>query len=313
MNKSGKAIRRGLKYRMLRGILGATRYLSPVHTELHARVAGRLASALLPLRPIVKKNMELALGKENVPPQAVGDYFRYLGRWAAIAPQVYHHGVASTCAVDWVRLDDSVAYIDDFAKQGRGMVIAVPHHLAHEVVLGVLNLRHKLLGLARESTDARHMAVKRHWYERALGGEILLRPAHASGISNLRACVRAIQNGRPLIITPDLVVKPTEGVPVRIFGRGLHLGAGAVALAMYAKAPLVHMFFEWSGDHVTVRCHSPIEFSGNDASEAKKIDGLQGWCDAFEAHLKQFPAGWQFWLDKRWSRVIRSPRQESPV
>lgn len=155
MRNTVRALRRGLKYRMLRGVLGATRLLSPVHTEMHARVITRLASSVFPLRPIVKKNMELALGKENVSQQAVLDYFRYLGRWAAIAPQVYHHGVAATCAVNWVHLDDSVGYVLELAKRRRGMVLTVPHNFAHEVVLGVFELRHKLkpIGLARESKD----------------------------------------------------------------------------------------------------------------------------------------------------------------
>ena len=308
--KTRKRLLPGLKYRMLRGMLGASRLLSPVHTERHARLIARLASSVFPLRQIVKKNMELALGKENVSPEAVRDYFRYLGRSAAIAPQVYHHGLAKAGAADWVRFDDSIAYVDELADRGRGMVIAVPHHMAYEVVLGVCNLRHKVVGLVRESKDPHHMEVKRHWYQWALGGEILLRSAGASRVSDLRACVRAIRSGLPFIITPDLVVKPTEGLPVRLFGRRLHLKAGAVSLAMYSKAPLIYMFFEWSGDRVTVRCHKPIEFPEGEASDALKVEGLQGWCDAFEAHLKQFPAGWLFWLDKRWSRALRSPREE---
>jgi lauroyl/myristoyl acyltransferase len=308
--KNGKRFLRGMKYRVLRGILSVSRALSPAHTEFYASLLGAVAGSVPPLRRIVRKNMELALGKENVPRAAVRDYFRYLGRWAAIAPQVYHHGLAKTGAVNWVRFDESIAYVDELISHEKGMVIALPHHIAHEVVLGVCNLRHRVIGLVRESKDARHMEIKRHWYESALGGQILIRPASASKVSNLRACVKAIQSGLPLIITPDLIVKDSEGLPVRIFGRRIHLKAGAVALAMYAKAPLIHMFFEWSDDHVTVRCHKPIEFSEGEVTETRKIEALQQWCDAFEEHLKRFPAGWQFWLDKRWSRVIRSPREE---
>ena len=308
--KHEKRFLRGMKYRALRGALSVSRVLSPAHTERYASLFGAVASSVPPLRRVVRKNMELALGKEYVPHEAARDYFRYLGRWAAIAPQVYHHGLAKTGAVNWVRFDDSIAYVDELIARGRGMVIAVPHHIAHEIVLGVFNLRHKVTGLVRESKDPRHMKIKRHWYEWALGGQILIRPVRTSMVSDLRACVRAIQSGRPLIITPDLVVKDSEGQPVRIFGRRIHLKAGAVALAMYAKAPLIHMFFEWSGDHVTIRCHKPIEFSEGEVTETRKIEGLQRWCDAFEEHLKRFPAGWQFWLDKRWSRVIHSPREE---
>lgn len=299
-----------MKYRVLRGALSVSRVLSPAHTELCALSLGALAGSVPPLRQIVRKNMELALGKENVPREAARDYFRYFGRWAAVAPQVYHHGLVKAGAVNWVRFDKSIAYVDELISREKGMVIAVPHHIAFEVVLGVCNLRHQGIGLVRESKDAHYMEIKRHWYEWALGCQILIRPARTSKVSNLRACVRAIQSGLPLIITPDLVVKDSEGLPVRIFGRRIHLKAGTVALAMYAKAPLIHMFFEWSGDHVTVRCHKPIEFSEGEVTETRQIEGLQQWCDAFEEHLKRFPAGWQFWLDKRWSRAIRSPREE---
>ena len=52
--------------------------------------------------------------------------------------------------------------------------------------------------------------------------------------------------------------------------------------------------------------NEPIEFEDRGPRKRIVLAGLQDWCDKFEAYVRANPANWLFWMDKRWTRVIRS-------
>ena len=82
---------------------------------------------------------------------------------------------------------------------------------------------------------------------------------------------------------------------------------GMVVLAMRSGAPVVTATY---GDRVSARCRivfsEPARFVPDTDPNGAAQRGMQAWCDWFEAYLRQYPENWMFWLDKRWTRVLRT-------
>src|SRR5262249_11406400 len=104
----------------------------------------------------------------------------------------------------------------------------------------------------------------------------------------------------------------SKGVPVQIFGREVFLSPGMAVLAMRAGAPLVPCWYQWIEDPSAKRddralmCFGePIQLSATGNRGAAAHDAVQDWCRRHEAYLRDCPEDWMFWLDKRWTKVLR--------
>ena len=270
------------------------------------RAIGTGGALAAPLRMRLAKNMELALGKGNIPPGVGQQYFQNLGQLVGWSMAIYRHGLVGSGACDKVRFDDSVCHLDDAIARGRGVIVAAPHLFGHEIAAGHTALQRGLVALVRESKNPKRTAMKHHWYAQ-LGVETLRRPRKASVMSDIGACVEVLSQGKVLAITPDVVVSETQGMPVRVFDREVYLQPGMVYLAVHAGAPLVSSFGQWDQESgVSISFNEPIEFEDSGPRKRIVLAGLQDWCDKFEAYVRANPANWLFWMDKRWTRVIRS-------
>jgi hypothetical protein len=100
--------------------------------------------------------------------------------------------------------------------------------------------------------------LKKRWYE-AVGLETVIRPLGVSSFSDLKKCLEVVRSGRCLGITPDLMVSSSKGVPVRIFGRDVHVAPGAFTVAMLARVPVVTPLLRWrDDDHAEIIFTEPI-------------------------------------------------------
>jgi len=100
---------------------------------------------------------------------------------------------------------------------------------------------------------------------------------------------------------------------VCIFGRPARLPGGVFALAIAAKAPVIRLFLRWQSDLSVVVMFDrvPMVLDTGDRDAAIRA-GLQDWCCWFEEKVRANPENWLFWLDKRWSRFLRTtPRGSS--
>ena len=292
-----------LKYGTIHRLLNLARLIPAERAGSTAKAIGSTLNSLMPLRRKVQNNMELALGKANVPASAAREYFNKLGLWAVYATQAYHRGWDESGVTDWMMFDDSIKILEQALSGGKGVVFAIPHLIAHEVTAGILARKYPTVGLVRESKYAPHMKVKEHFYLTTGKCNVIFRPRRGSVASDMRVCTRSLKEGNILVITPDLLVKSGEGVTINLLGRAINLRPGIISLAMITGAPVVNAFLVWEKDHIVISCHEPQEYSRAGDREQTMLEGMQSWCDVFTEHLRRQPSSWQFWLDRQWSEV----------
>ena len=248
--------------------------------------------------------MELALGTGSVSASAAKEYFNKYGLWAVYATQAYHRGWEESGVTKWMRFDhNSIAILEDALAGGKGVVFAIPHLIGHEVAAGIMARNYPTVGLVRESKYAPHMRVKEHFYITTGKCNVIFRPRRGNVAADMRVCTRSLKQGNILVVTPDLLVKPGDGVAIQLLGKTLSLRPGIISLAMVSGAPVVNAFLVWENDHVVIHCQEPREYSRTGDREKTMVKGMQDWCDAFSGYLRQYPSSWQFWLDRHWSQI----------
>ena len=251
--------------------------------------------------------MRLALG-DDVPAQAEDRYFRQLGWHLSNSVSTFHYGVAATPTANDVRFDASIQLLDDAVGEGRGVVLISPHWVGHELVAAIINRRHPMALLVRQTPTTERMARKLKWYD-ALGVEIVLRPRQASTIKDAVAYLSVLKSGKLLALTPDLLANPGQGIETNLFGRPTRLPGGAFALAVAARAPAIRLFLRWQSNSSVVAAFDRVPAVAGDRDAAVRA-GVQDWCRWFEEKLRANPENWLFWLDKRWSRFLRATPRE---
>ena len=292
-----------LKYGTIHRVIDLGRLIPVSRTKATANTIQSLLNSVAPLRRRVEKNMELALGPGNVPANASADYFHKLGMWISHAGQMYHRGVVDSGLLDWMVFDDSEVILEEALSRGKGVIFAVPHLIAHELTAAIMARKYPTVGLVRESKYEPHMRVKMHYYNTAGQCKVILRPRRGNVASDMRVCTRTLKEGNILVITPDLLTGPSDGVKVNLLGHGVNLRPGIVSLSMVTGAPVVSAFLQWEDDRVLIHCLETEEYSRAGDRARTMTSGMQHWCDLFSEHLRQFPGSWQFWLDRHWSGV----------
>lgn len=259
-------------------------------------------------KPTVRRRMSLLLDLSGPTlDQAVDRYFSRLADLIAYSAVVSRGGVhAPALAGQW---SHGFGVLDDLKgclAPGRGALLVCPHLCGHEIMAATLCPEFPLTYLVRRSPDEAYEAIKQRWY-RSLGVEIVYRasqPGGKGGLADAVAVLRSLKSGRILAMTPDLPQRESTGVPVRFFGRPLHVPGGAFYFSLRTGAPLAAAFFHHDGSRYDLRMElipaSPIAGSGPEAIAAL----AQAWVDRFEGFLREHPEMWQFWLDKRWGRWI---------
>jgi lauroyl/myristoyl acyltransferase len=294
--------RRTVTLAVERGFVNLTRRLGPSAGLRVGHALGSLARFAGPLRQRLATSLHRA---GIVPSQRVlNRYFHRFGCWSGWSLAVYQAGLEASGVGDRFEFADSVVNLDRAVAKGRGVVLACPHLFCHEIAAAAINRRHPVVALVRESKNPRRGAVKQRWYE-ATGMETVRRPRGSSVVSDTLAYLRVLRSGRVLGITPDVLVPPDKGVPVRMFGRQLTLSPGVVLLAMRAQAPLVTPLGEWldaepgrRGARVRMHFSEPIEFPTGGDRERTLRDGLQAWCRHIEDYLRREPENSMFWIAK---------------
>jgi lauroyl/myristoyl acyltransferase len=226
----------------------------------------------------------------------------------------FHHGLTGTPVPGEVKFDESIRLLDEAVAEERGVVLTVPHWSGHELVAASINLRHKLkhpiVMLVRQASSSERAARKQKWYN-ALGAETVLRPSGASTIKDAVAYLKVLKQGKMLAITPDLLADPEQGVEVSIFGRPARFHAGAFALAISARAPMIRVSGQWQCDSSVVLTFERARILDVSDRDAAIRTAVQDWCCWFEDRLRASPENWLFWLDKRWARFLRTTPRAS--
>lgn len=305
MAASLQQLRRDTTQLAIRYAITATAIL-PI--SFHRSIVGSLislASGIPMLRSSARENMLLALG-QDVPVKSELMYFRHLSWVLSNSLSTFHYGIAATPVPEEVSFDESIHFLDEAVAEGRGVVLAPAHWCGHELVAAIINRRHPMAMLVRPAPTSERATRKLKWYD-ALGSEIVLRPSGTSNFKDAVSYLKVLKRGKLLAITPDLLADPGQGVETRIFGRRARLHGGAFALANAAKAPMIRFSLRWQSDSrlVAIFDRAPQFFDSPDRDTAVRA-GIRDWCRWFEEKLRANPENWLFWLDKRWSRFLRT-------
>jgi lauroyl/myristoyl acyltransferase len=301
-------LRRGAMRAAVHRGLGLGRWLGPRAVLEVGRAVGAVAGLTGPLRARLRDNFRAA----GIVPteERLDGWFRRFGNWAGWSLAVYQDGLDGSGVASRIYFDDSVRYLDEAAAQGRGVLLAALHMSCHEIGAGIIHRRHALTALVRESKSAGHDAIKRRWYE-AVGLDTVHRARDSSVVADVVAMLRVLRAGRLLAVTPDILMGPDRGVRVRMLGRDVCLSPGIVVLAQRSRAPLVTALLEWDEargtqpERLRIGFSPPLEMPAGGRDEAAR-EGMQRWCRLAEDYLRRCPENWLFWLDKRWTRALRS-------
>jgi lauroyl/myristoyl acyltransferase len=263
-----------------------------------------LSGTVPTVRRRVRENMCLAFGT-SLPARPEIAYFRRLAWYASRAIETFHLDRRTSSILEEIEFDHSISVVVDALAKRRGAILAVPHWIGHELSAYHINRLSPMTMIVRQSQRPAQMALKLKWYAN-LGPEIVWSTG-TSRIKNAASYLRVLKKGQLLAISPDLLAGLERGVEVQIFGRVAQLHAGAFVLADVAQAPILRMHPIWLSDsHVVISWDcAPEPPPGLTRQEAIQF-AAQDWCCWFEDKLKAHPENWLFWLDKRWSRFLRT-------
>jgi KDO2-lipid IV(A) lauroyltransferase len=296
-------LRRAGTQSAVRAALRVSRRLGPAGAVRLGAALGTAARWALPLR----RRLAATLRRAGVEPTRarLDRYFEHFGWWAGWSLAVHQFGFDAAGMAERFTFDSSVVHLDRAVAAGRGVLLVGPHVFCHEIGVAAMHRRHPLVMLVRQSKSPDREALKQRWYE-ATGLDTIRRPRHASVVSDTRTFLRLLRAGRLMAIAPDLLAEHGHGVPVRVFGRELHVPAGPAVLAMRSGAAIVSAFADFSAGRIQLSFSEP-EYVTADGDKAAAVSAAMTrlW-GRLEAYLTSAPESWMFWLDKRWQRALRT-------
>ena len=108
-----------------------------------------------------------------------------------------------------------------------------------------------------------------------------------------------------LFVTPDTPRKPYQGVAVTIFGQRAYFPVGVFVMAARTGAPIVPVFWHWQGETYHIHYAEPMEITRNGRIGEQTEAATKAWADSVDVFLREHPAMWWNWLDKRWTSILR--------
>ncbi len=275
-----------------------------------------------PRMPVVSRNVA-----ENM--RAVGlytpdrhrEYFRQAAGHLTGWMHVFRHGGArasgsarpmpaelARVVEQRVQLDDSVELLKEAASEGKGVVVMSMHIATVPLVLARVNQVVPTTVLARYSKDARRRRIKAQWWRATAIGHVALSSQPGQRGSRLAKMAEVLAEGRAIMIAVDMARKRTEGQPVRLFDRQVHLPSGAAVLSVMTGAPLMMVSAKAAGRANCLTFRGPftgqVKGRSRASKEAAVAERVQWFADGLEAFLRAHAPSWFFWGDKRWTRVF---------
>lgn len=263
-------------------------YSPRAHRAYFAGVAQHLAGALHILRHsamhMTEEELSREAGRHGMPPSLA---------------RVVHERVQIDATFDRLR---------QAAAEGKGVVLLAGHGVNFLMGVARINEEVPVTIYSRWSDNPRRRIAHRRWCH-ASGLPFIAEPPSAADPTRRAALmVEALQAGRVMVITPDLVQKREQGVPVRFLGREIYLPAGPAALSVLSGAPMVAIMSSPRPGGMCMHVHGPrsAEVAGKKRGwrQAAIQERMQWFVDVFTEFLRQHPQLWFLWGDKRWTRMF---------
>ncbi len=266
-----------------RGILAVTRTATPIRRSLaeNMRRAGIYRSGLLDA------------------------YFERAVDQLCMIGHVLRAGASGSGCLERFQFDHTFRNVEQAFSAGKGVIHIAPHICGFPLYATVVSFRIPCSVYLRRNTDPR----KRRMSEEVAAageGEIVIPPEGASKAQRLDVALSVLRKGKMLFVTPDTPRKPHQGVAVTIFGRRAYFPAGVFVMAARTGAPIVPVFWHWQGGTYHIRYSEPMEIARKDRIGRQTEAATKAWAASVDVFLREHPAMWWNWLDKRWTSILRN-------
>jgi len=276
---------------------------TPAPVEALRWLGRGLTRTALPLRVRLARNMRQA-GVHR--PGLVDQHFeRALDQMIMLA-HVFRAGFARSGCLERFAFDESFTRLQQAYALGRGVLLIAPHICGYPVIPPVLTPRIPCSIYLRRNKDPRKMRINEA-IGQAGDGHLVYPPEGATRAQKLQVAVDVLREGRVLFITPDTLRKPDDGVPVSLFGRTVHFPTGVQVMALRTGAPIVPAWWHWDGGVYRIRFDEPIELPRGGKVRQTAETAARRWAQRVDDFLHEHPAMWWNWLDRSWTKVLRSP------
>ncbi|MBL8693881.1 MAG: lysophospholipid acyltransferase family protein [Planctomycetes bacterium] len=289
-----RRLKHRLQYFALAGSIAALRLVPFALRVALCTAAARVAQALV-FEGRARTNLRVAFG-DTLSPEKRREIrranARSLGRF--VAEIVDYDRSGPQTAARLVRLDESLAHLDEALALGRGVVCVTPHFGNWELFPAHLTGRGYRGAVVGRAPANPWIAERLHGMRARCGVETL------EALGPPRAVLRVLQAGGVVGLLPDLDTKRVSGTFVNFFGKPAYTPTGPAALAIAAKAPIVtaYMIPEERGYLLTFE---KAILPNPDAPRREEIERLTAeWSRRFEDRIRAHPEHW-VWVHDRWA------------
>lgn len=251
-------------------------------------------------RNIIKANLIMVYGKENVSEEKVIEIAKYcfynMTLW-----------IKSTIENSFVKKDDienNFEYINkniiDDALKSEKKVIFISAHFGNFEILGYAINAYvtPIVHVVRES-NFKEIDTFVNDARAKTGAEIIYKQGA------MKKLVRAVKQNKVVSLVIDQNINHFEGTAIKFFGHDSYQTSGAAFLARKFDAIVipVAIFNQEEEDKYTIKFYQPIEKieTENQKEDIKKLTQLQA--NAMEVIIKEDPKQW-FWCHKRWKSTF---------
>ncbi len=273
----------------------------PAPVEALRLAALRLTRAALPLRMRLARNMKLA-GVYR--PGLLDAYFRRALDQMSMLAHIFRAGFPRSGCLEKFRFDGSFRLLARAYEAGNGVINISPHICGYPVYPLVVNPRVPCSIYLRRNKDPRKMRINEA-IGLAAGGHLVCPPPGATKAQRLQVAIDVLREGKMLFITPDTPRKPEQGVAVTILGRTVFFPTGVFVMSMRTGAPVVPTVWHWENGAYHIVYGEPIVPRRKGRIKERSETATRQWAASVDAFLREHPAMWWNWLDKRWTRILR--------
>jgi Kdo2-lipid IVA lauroyltransferase/acyltransferase len=251
----------------------------------------RLAAAFMHVarerREVARRNLRLCFPDlaDATREELLRHHFRALGRGLALACTAWFRSPDEIRAA--VRVE-GLAHLH--AEPDRPRILLVPHFVSLDTAAIRLSLESDAVAIYSTQKDPvfdRFLVARRTRFR-----AVRLIPREAG----IRPALRALREGLPLFLQPDLDFGPRDSIFVPFFGVATATTAALPRLARITGAAVLPVIAEQTPDGVScvVRIHPPIEgFPGSSpAADTRRMNAM------IEVHVRRIPEQY-WWIHKR--------------
>jgi lauroyl/myristoyl acyltransferase len=268
------------------------------------KISTALFRATPPLRSRVVQNMQRAgiyrRGLEK-------DYLERAADQMTFLMHILRAGYSGSGVGQQFCFDESQRYLYEAHEAGYGVLVLSPHLCGYPVFSRVLADCVPCSIYLRHSPDPSKHALN-VLMGQAGGGHLVFPPANGSPAERINVAMGVLRQKRALYVTPDVPRKASEGVPVTIWDRIVYFPTGVMIMAMRTGAPVVFSTWFYRHGQYHVRFAAPLALAREGDRQRRAHDAIVAFARMMDQHLRGFPEMWWNWLDKRWTRILRSQR-----